>query len=445
MAAAAGRAGLLGFGALGFVCLVGRAGEREAVDSCSAGDWLASSDGLCYECAGRGGAASMMVLLAIVVLTAAFVVGCWYVMQLLAGAEEREAEAQQQQLASGGMKKTRAAKMREDSGGAGSPTPLSDVLTGAKISIDHFQSLRFIAHCGVRWPSSTLAVWAPLAATVGLGVDLMVDLLMSTRLFVYLCYEQISLRTRTWVLFVPLVLTLLIARGYSARQRAAEVERVQQAQYEAEPTAGDDENVIDKAARSLRKKRENFESEDGDGAAAAELREQLSKESAGTASCVVLTVCLFGTLLALCLKPFDCVYVPKRLDLVYTCETTTVVECAAAAADQATCEAAGACTFTAGVAGATDGACVTATVAACAAAVADQATCEAAGTCTFNTTTAGTLEAWEYACTSVDECYIQKRAAGKAAFELHHGVRVVDDFELADRVACGELTEYISL
>lgn len=281
MAAAAGRAGLLGFGALGFVCLVGRAGEREAVDSCSAGDWLASSDGLCYECAGRGGAASMMVLLAIVVLTAAFVVGCWYVMQLLAGAEEREAEAQQQQLASGGMKKTRAAKMREDSGGAGSPTPLSDVLTGAKISIDHFQSLRFIAHCGVRWPSSTLAVWAPLAATVGLGVDLMVDLLMSTRLFVYLCYEQISLRTRTWVLFVPLVLTLLIARGYSARQRAAEVERVQQAQYEAEPTAGDDENVIDKAARSLRKKRENFESEDGDGAAAAELREQLSKRVRG--------------------------------------------------------------------------------------------------------------------------------------------------------------------
>ena len=107
-------------------------------------------------------------------------------------------------------------------------------------------------------------------------------------------------------------------------------------------------------------------------------------------------------------------------------------ECTAAAADEATCEAAGACTFTAGVAGATDGACVTATVAACAAAVADQATCEAAGTCTFNTTTAGTLEAWEYACTSVDECYIQKRAAGKAAFELHHGVRVVDDFELAD-------------
>ena len=61
-----------------------------------------------------------------------------------------------------------------------------------------------------------------------------------------------------------------------------------------------------------------------------------------------------------------------------TCATTVVGACAAANADLAACEGAGACTFYPA-----SSTCVTTTVAACAPATADQGTCEGAGACTF--------------------------------------------------------------
>ena len=65
-----------------------------------------------------------------------------------------------------------------------------------------------------------------------------------------------------------------------------------------------------------------------------------------------------------------------------TCVTTVVDACEAATADDATCAAAGACTFTAGADGAPS-TCTTSVVAACSSAIADEATCTAAGPCTF--------------------------------------------------------------
>ena len=64
------------------------------------------------------------------------------------------------------------------------------------------------------------------------------------------------------------------------------------------------------------------------------------------------------------------------------CATTDIVVCAGATADQGTCSAAGACTFTAGANGDPD-TCVTTVVAECAPAMGSQADCVAAGACTF--------------------------------------------------------------
>ena len=91
---------------------------------------------------------------------------------------------------------------------------------------------------------------------------------------------------------------------------------------------------------------------------------------------------------------------------VPTCETTSVDACAAATADEATCEAAGSCEFTA--VGSTTfeaASCTTTPVEACAAATTDQGTCEAAGSCSF--TAVGSTTAFEAAsCTTtpVEAC-----------------------------------------
>jgi hypothetical protein len=65
-----------------------------------------------------------------------------------------------------------------------------------------------------------------------------------------------------------------------------------------------------------------------------------------------------------------------------SCSTTEVPACAGATSDQATCESAGACTFTAVSGGANT--CVTSEVAECVAAGTDPTACGASGACTFN-------------------------------------------------------------
>lgn len=275
------------------------------------------------------------------------------------------------------------------------------------------ECLRFIAHVGVRWPASTMVFWGPMIATFGLGFDYMIDLLMTSSVATFLCYEQVNLQTRNWALFVPLIVVLLVAHGYGKRQREAGAASVSGASGNSKPSADSDS---DDAGVSLRK--------------------QASKESTGRGTCVALVVFLYGTLLVVCLKPFDCVYMPKRLVPVVTCETAIVPACALASVDQASCEDAGNCTFTAGAQG-SGNACTTTALSACAAAAASKDACETAGGCTFNVTTPDPMQQWQYACSSAADCYTKKQAASKAAFDDRHGVRVVDDFALADHVTCG--------
>lgn len=78
---------------------------------------------------------------------------------------------------------------------------------------------------------------------------------------------------------------------------------------------------------------------------------------------------------------------PAGCTLGGTCVTTEAPACASANADAATCNAAGACSFTAG----TPNTCSTTVVSACAAANADEATCVAAGPCTFTETCKATV------------------------------------------------------
>ena len=75
--------------------------------------------------------------------------------------------------------------------------------------------------------------------------------------------------------------------------------------------------------------------------------------------------------------PCDCAAFDLDVNGAATCITTDV--CAGAIADQATCEAAGDCTFAAAI----PNTCTTTVILACAAANADAATCAAAGACTF--------------------------------------------------------------
>ena len=102
-----------------------------------------------------------------------------------------------------------------------------------------------------------------------------------------------------------------------------------------------------------------------------------------------------------------------------TCSTTVVEACSAATADEGTCDAAGACSFTA----ATGDTCYTTEVTECAAANADDATCQAAGGCTFAARIEATcLTTVVPECSAANADYVTCQAAGACSFDVQTGV-----------------------
>ena len=140
---AAGAAVGVGYAVLGVVALVAQPDLRTPLlgvneESCGE-NWIAS-DGLCYECAGRGTTIGFM-LLVLVALTAVGVAASWSAVQLLADVGEREAKRQQSLLKAVGKQRRAAAKPqnsgdRDDNSAA---APLPNAVTAAKILIDHFR------------------------------------------------------------------------------------------------------------------------------------------------------------------------------------------------------------------------------------------------------------------------------------------------------------------